>query len=191
PLGMLGHSPNIGLAFDPDRARRLMAEAGYPSGRNFQKIEAWASIGRDTPQITTYLQTQWREYLGVEVTWRLFDWNDLRERLMTQVPHLYTLGWLADYPDPDSFLRVALHHPMYNHWHNTQYEQLLDTARGLADPVERVKFYQAADRLLMHEAGILPLFYSRRHWLIKPWVKRYPVSALSASYWKDAIIVPH
>ena len=86
---------------------------------------------------------------------------------------------------------MALHHPIYNHWHNAQYEQLLDTARGIADPVERLKFYQAADRLLMHEAGILPLFYSRRHWLITPRVKGYPVSALRAAYWKDTIIEPH
>ena len=56
------------------------------------------------------------------------------------------------------------------------------------DPVERIRFYQAADRLLMQEAGIMPLGYGQQHFLIKPWVKRYPISAVSAEYWKDVII---
>ena len=51
--------------------------------------------------------------------------------------------------------------------------------------------YQAADRLLINEAAVVPLIYDNFHMLIKPWVKRYPVSPLSCDYWKDVIIEPH
>lgn len=135
-----------------------------------------------------YLQVQWREHLGLQVIWQNFEWNDYQERMATHTPHLFIFGWVADYPDPDSFLRVALHQ---QHWHHEQYEQLLDAARRTDDPVERLKFYQAADRLLMQEAGIMPLTYGQWHLLIKPWVKRYPISPLSHNYWKDVIIEPH
>jgi len=44
---------------------------------------------------------------------------------------------------------------------------------------------------LMQEAVLMPFKYNQWHFLIKPWVKRYPISALSESYWKDVIIEPH
>ena len=105
-----------------------------------------------------YLQSQWREHLGIEITWRTFEINDFMERLAVHTPDLYIWGWEADYPDPDSFLRVG-QHSSYHTWHNEQYEQLLEAARRINDPVERLKFYQAADRLLIQEAGSMPLYY--------------------------------
>jgi DNA-binding CsgD family transcriptional regulator len=123
------------------------------------------------------------------MTWQMFDDNDYFERLATHTAHLFNIGWVAGYPDPDDFLRVALH--WHHGWHNEQYEQLLESARRIDDPVERLKFYQAADRLLTQEAGIMPLGHSQMPLLVKPWVKRYPVSALRAEYWKDVIIEPH
>jgi ABC-type oligopeptide transport system substrate-binding subunit len=56
---------------------------------------------------------------------------------------------------------------------------------------ERLKFYAAADRLLVQEAPVIPLFYDSVHYLLKPWVRRYPISPLRADYWKDVIIEPH
>ncbi len=186
PPGLPGHSAHIGLPYDPERARRLLAEAGYPQGRGFPNIVAWAPRGIDDRLYS--LQAQWREQLGVEIMWQIFEWNAYKERQATHTSQLFTFGWVADYPDPDTFLRVALHQ---QHWHNEQYEQLLETARRVNDPVERLKFYQAADRLLVQEAGIMPLIYVHRHLLIKPWVKRYPISALDAYYWKDVIMEGH
>ncbi len=189
PPGLPGHTERIGLAYNPERAKRLLAEAGYPQGRGFPGIEAWRLLLTDDRHYR-FIQAQWRENLGVEVTWQTFEWNEYNERLSAHTPHLFAGGWLADYPDPDSFLRVGLHQPGTQCWHNAQYEQLLDAARRISDPVERLKFYQAADRLLVQEAGIMPFSYGQWHVLFKPWVK-YPISALSAHYWKDVILEEH
>ena len=51
--------------------------------------------------------------------------------------------------------------------------------------------YQEADRILVEEAAIMPLAYWRCHWLVKPWVRRYPVSTTKSWFWKDVIIDPH
>ena len=61
----------------------------------------------------------------------------------------------------------------------------------MTDPAERLKFYQAADRLLMDEAGVIPLTYERNHVLLKPWVKRFPISPIKTTYFKDIVIEPH
>ena len=103
---------------------------------------------------------------------------------------MFVLGWIADYPDPDEFLRLLMHRPAIR-WHNQDYEQLLETARHSADSVERLRFYAAADRLLVQEAPIIPLYHARLHYLLKPWVKRYPISPFGAEYWKDVIIEAH
>ena len=71
------------------------------------------------------------------------------------------------------------------------YEQLLEAARRITDETERLKFYRAADRLLIEEAAIIPLFHGQQHYLIKPWVRRYPCSPIRVSYWKDVILDPH
>jgi ABC-type oligopeptide transport system substrate-binding subunit len=189
PPGLPGHSPGIGLAYDPERAKHLLAGAGYPQGRGFPALEVWGPYVGDDP-LWRYLQTQWREHLGLEVAWQSFEWNDYLKRLAARLPNMHCLGWGAAYPDPDCFLRTGPQ-AKYHCWHNAQYEQLLDAARRINDHAERLKFYQAADRLLMQEAVIMPLGYHQAHRLIKPWIKQYPVNSVYASYWKDVIIEPH
>jgi ABC-type oligopeptide transport system substrate-binding subunit len=190
PPGMPGHLTDGALSCDPDRARRLLAEAGYANGRGFPPIEAWTPESVVVSPHPAYLSTQWREQLGVQVQWQTFDWNVYNQRLLSGTPALYRLAWIADYPDPDSFLRLALHQP-YVRLQHARFEELLTTARRIADPTERLKFYQAADRLLVDEALIMPLLHTRHHYLLKPWLKRFPITPLKASYWKDVIIEPH
>jgi ABC-type oligopeptide transport system substrate-binding subunit len=76
-------------------------------------------------------------------------------------------------------------------WQNEGYEQLIEEAQSLMDQGQRLQFYQQADRILIEEAAIVPFLYGRRHYLLKPWVRRFPSSGLKNWYWKDVIIEPH
>ena len=186
PPGMPGHSAGIGLPYDRERARRLLAEAGYPGGRGFPIVEALRPPGAEKE----YLQTQWEENLGVDVVWKAVDWGLFADRLETEPPHLFLTGWLADYPDPDNFLRVCPHARL-TRWHNETYLKLVEEARRITDQEERLKLYGQADRILVEEAAVMPLYYWRMHLLVKPWVKRFPTSAIKWWFWKDVIINPH
>jgi oligopeptide transport system substrate-binding protein len=190
PPGMPGHLAGSALPYDPDRARQLLAEAGYAQGRGFPAIEVWTPESAVMNPSPAYLTAQWRDHLGIQVQWQTLEWNTYNQQLLIRTPHLYRLAWIADYPDPDSFLRLALHQP-YVRLHHARFEDLLTTARRIADPTERLKFYQAADRLLVDEALIMPLLHTRHHYLLKPWLKRYPITPLKTSYWKDVVIEPH
>jgi oligopeptide transport system substrate-binding protein len=190
PPGLPGHAAGIGLAYDPEQARRLLAEAGYLNGRGFPVTEAWDGYIFAYPPTFNSLATQWHDQLGIQVHWKHLEPVEFLKRLRAEPPQIFFMAWRADYPDPDSFLRVLMRQP-YMRWRHNDYEQLLETARRSADHTERLKFYAAADRLLMQEAPILPLFYGRWHYLLKPWVKRYPISPLKASYWKDVLIEAH
>jgi len=188
PPGMLGHSSEIGLPYDPDGARQLLAEAGYPDGRGFPVLEAVVFDAVRTRG--EYLQEQWHRVLGVETEWDVLSWAAFLERLSGPAPRILCLMWAADYPDPDDFLRVCRRRT-WPGWQNRDYDQLVREAREACDPEQRMGYYRKADLLLVEEVPILPLTYEREHLLVKPWVSRYPTSATQAAFWKDAVIRPH
>ncbi len=184
PPTIPGHSPGIGLPYDPAQARQLMAQAGYPDGQGFPKLE----IDWHRPsQTLEYLKSQWLDNLNVEVAIEIADWGTIISTYASK--NAYYLGFSADYPDPDNFLRVCVGYTL-PHWINDQYDQLLEEAQRTMDQGDRIRLYQEADKILMEEAVVIPLVYSQDHYLIKPWVK-IPIRGYDPRYIKDIILEPH
>jgi ABC-type oligopeptide transport system substrate-binding subunit len=190
PPGMPGYSPSIGLPYEPDRARRLLAEAGYPEGRGLPKLSMIAPNRPLFVQLGEFLQTRWKEELGIELLWQVMEWAELNPYLKSTPPHLFLVAWEADYFDPHSFLRSGIQSSNL-HWRDAVYEQWVEEARRTVDREDRMALYAQVDRRLMEEAVSIPLVYPRHHFLIKPWVRRYPISAIRYWFWKDVILEPH
>jgi ABC-type transport system substrate-binding protein len=188
PPGMPGHSPGIALPYDPERARTLLAEAGYPDGRGFPTDQCVAVKNPSFSPVLAYLQAAWLENLGVDIHWTKISWAEMMAKLShPQPPRMWPMGWMADYVDPDNFLRVAQWRN--GRWQNEEYDKLIETARRLLDPQQRMRMYQQADKLLVEEAPVVPLIYRRQNHLVKPWV-RIPPAGLRY-HWQDFIIEPH
>lgn len=190
PPGMPGHSPGIGLPYDPDRACQLLAEAGYPGGRDFPVVDLLVPSFPAFSLGSEYLQAKWRENLGAEIAWEAMEWGMFLDRLDREPPHMFALAWGADYPDPDYFLSVDFLRERTG-WRNEAYDRLMEQAKRITDQEERMKLYGQADRILVEDAAIIPLTYDRSHLLVKPWVRKFPMSAIKAWFWKDVIIEPH
>jgi oligopeptide transport system substrate-binding protein len=189
PPGMPGHSPGIGLPYDPQRARQMLAEAGYPGGKKLPPIVATTFPGHN--ELSAYIIQQWERILGIEISEEVLEWDLLINRLNEDPPQLWLgLGFVTEYPDPDALLRVGF---PWNEtgWRNETCRRLIEKARTAINQDERIRLYAEAERIMMNEAAIIPMTYSRRLFLIKPWVKKYPLSAMRDSYWKDVIIEPH
>lgn len=190
PPGMPGHSPGIALPYDPGEARRLLARAGYPDGRDFPPVELLLAKGQEA--LGQHLQAQWREILGIEVTWAAVDWVSFLHRLQKSPPPLFSLAAATDNPDPSAFLDEP---PPGGKFPDTpaaaDYVRFVEQARSLADTAARMRLYQQAERIGIEEAWIVPLVYRRFHCLLKPWVTRYPLSVSGKWFFKDVVLGPH
>jgi oligopeptide transport system substrate-binding protein len=190
PPGMPGHLPGIGLPCDFRQARQLLAEAGYPSGQDFPVIECVAR--RDQVDLGENLQAQWEKNLGVKIHWETVEWQAILSRLGEQVPHLLIMGWMADYPDPDNFLRARIDHIQYQSgWRNERYDRLVRQAQRSLDQGERIKLYGEAEQILVDESPIMPVFHTSVRLLVKPWVASYPTTGLKEWFFKDVVVRPH
>jgi oligopeptide transport system substrate-binding protein len=189
PPGMPGHSAGIALPYDPEGARKLLTEAGYPDGRDFPTIHCLAPTQVDS--IKEYLLAQWQDNLGVEIEWDSMEWSEYLERIHSgEIPDMCWYGWGADYPDPDSFLCGGLTMGM-EMWQNERFNILIEKARRITDQKERMKLYKQADKILVEEAAVMPLNYGRWHIFVKPWVSKWTTSGINIYVWKDVIIEPH
>lgn len=188
PPGIPGHSEGIGLPYDPAQARELLAEAGYPGGLGFPNITT-SNSAESAPYMDS-IQENWKNNLGIEFSWRIHDWSTHLQLVSRNHPQLFDLSWIADYPDPDSFLRGSNLCDI-TCWQNDTYSDLVERASRASSRVERMHLYREADKILMEAAVILPINYYQELLLVKPWLKKFPVSAFSWLYGKDVILGAH
>jgi len=162
PPGMLGHNPRIGLAHNPDRARRLLAEAGYPGGKGLPPIVLGYNTQEDHKLVAEAVQAMWQRTLNVVVKIENQEWKVYLKKLQTDPFVVHRAGWGADYPDPDNFMKLFTSNSGNNHgrWKNPRYDQLLDQAASQSDNTTRTQLYDQAQRLLTEtDAAIAPLFW--------------------------------
>ena len=177
PPGMPGYSDQLeGIPFDPDMARQLLAESQYAADLP-EIIFSTVDRGGEPSATTQFMLDAWQEELGVEVTADLIEPDVYYYELESVAEHMYTYGWVADYPDPENFLDLLLHSESHDsRYRNPQFDSLLIRARS--EPVReiRLKFYTEAEQLLMDDAGIIPLFHVKDYVLVRPHVGGFGIS---------------
>jgi oligopeptide transport system substrate-binding protein len=185
PPGFPGYNENlVGLEYDPEFARQLLAESKYADPDTRPRIEVTVpgtggTIGLDLEVIIE----MWRQELGVEVEIQQVEWATYLEDLNQQRFQAYGgLGWQADYPDPQDFLDILFHtESSINHgaYSNPELDAVLEEARTEADLEKRVSLYHQAEKMIVDDAAWLPLWYAgERYVLIKPHVENYRVTPM-------------
>ena len=188
------YSEGLALPYDPEGARSLLAEAGYPHGQGLPTIEMVNGHASLSVEVNLrFLQDQWQENLGVNMHWEtIWEWGAFLQRMQEDPPHLFFIRWAGKHTDPDDFLLLESSLVWeIARWRHPDYFAFVLKARRLADWSERMALYHQADRMLVEEAVLLPLAYDRVHFLVKPWVSRFVPSAIARWPLSELILQPH
>lgn len=175
PPQLSTYAPPRAASFDPQAAQELLAAAGYPHGKGFPTIELLYNSAEIHRDVAETLQDHWRRYLNVEVRLYNQEWKvvlDAQNRLQYD---LSRSSWVGDYLDPATFLEVFRSTSAHNRcgWKDTDYDALLDRARIATDSSERTRLYQEAEKRLLQQAPIIPLFHYTTLDLVSSEVRGY------------------
>jgi len=179
PEGVLSHNdaaPEI--PFDPEQAKALLAEAGYPDG--FDMKVAIMADSNTSLTISTILQQFWKS-IGVNAEIKAYDESSYYDiRRDGELPSYYN-SWSADFNDPDNFLYTFFSEKNTKgrsvNYDNRQIMDLLESARVMVNFDERMDAYQAIDNAVVHEDAVTLPLYQRNHlFCLNPRVQGFKVA---------------
>lgn len=151
-----------GLDYDIEEARRLMAEAGFPGGKGFPRVEYLYIPLPVEKNIAIELQSMWQESLGVTVSLTKQEQKVWLKSMRELDYHLCRSSWVGDYNDPSTFLDLFTTGNGNNRtgWSNTEYDQFIGEAAKEGDITARNGIFQKAEKTLVSDgAAIIPVYY--------------------------------
>jgi peptide/nickel transport system substrate-binding protein/oligopeptide transport system substrate-binding protein len=183
PPGMPGHDPDLqGYSYHPEKAKRLLAEAGYPDGTEFPVVQLWAIHQAESTKAELAAYQRYLAELGVQVEIRFApDWAAYQAMLEQGKLPMFRLHWTADIPDPDNMLFPLLHSTSPTNrtfYRNPLVDQLLEQARKKLPYAQRTALYREVERLVMDDAPWITQHYSVLEYLYQPYVQGIEVSLL-------------
>jgi peptide/nickel transport system substrate-binding protein/oligopeptide transport system substrate-binding protein len=174
------------VPLDRERARSLLAEAGFPGGRGLGPLAYHFNTNDANQRIAELLQAQLKE-IGVTLELRRLDWAAHIKLVDDGTAGFFRQGWIADYPDPENFLTVLFHSRNVgapgntSRYRNPAVDRLLDEADTLPSGAPRMKRYQEAEQIILDDAVWISLYFYASRGLIKPHVKGLERSAQSTA----------
>ena len=186
PAGIIGHDPELPeFAYDPARAKALLAEAGYPKGIDLRVTVNTKYKGNVA--IATAFQQQ-AKASGIRVTVEQVDsaaWSDMKKNGGVDCS---ISNWYVDYLDPESMLYPMMHTDTNSSfWHNAEFDQLMKDGIATTDEAERQKIYVKAEHIMTREDwATTPLYNETKFYLLKPSITGFEIDSTFRMFWKDA-----
>jgi len=161
-----GYSPSGTYEHDVEKAKTLLAEAGYPNGI---ELELWTPVGRylmDT-KVSENFQAQWSE-AGINVKIKQWEFQALMSEIKKGEFDMVLLGWSPSTADADQGLYPVFHSSQFPpasnraHYSNVKVDKLLVEAKSEVEPGKRKELYRQAQKIIVDEAACVFLYYVRQ-----------------------------
>jgi len=173
---------------DLTTAKALLAQAGYPNGKGFPAFTFLYNISNANKSIAEAIQGMWKKNLGITCTLRSEELGVYRADRHLLNYDVGRANWVGDYMDPNTFLDMWITGSGTNNcgYSNKSYDALIAKAKVTVDPKARMATLHAAEKILMTDMPILPIYYYTNPVLLSKHIKNFYQSTLGMVDWKNA-----
>lgn len=167
PPSLWGYNDEIqDYEYDLDKAKQLLAEAGYPNGFkvNFYAMTAVRAYMPDGPKVAEIIAADLKK-IGIETEIVSPEWTVYLDETREGKQDLFLLGWIGDNGDPDNFIYALLDQDNINgnnraRYANPELHEILIQAQSLTDQAEREELYKRAQEIIHEDQPWVPLAHA-------------------------------
>jgi len=169
-------------------AQKCLSDAGYGVGLTFPEITYIYNTNEAHKVLAETFQEMWRKNLGVQVNLMNQEWKVFIKTRQEGDFQICRDGWTGDYLDPMTFMDVFVTHSGNNdaHWSNKEYDDLIRKAKMSSDQNKRMELMHKAEKILMEEMPICPIYFYVNSFCMKDNIKKLGVSPLDLVDFSEA-----
>lgn len=196
PMSGYPHEKVKGFTYDPVKAKALMAKAGYAKGKGFPELTLYLNkSGGVNVKIAEFLISMLENNLGVKIVMETMPMSELFPKVEAGELSFWRFGWIADYPDPATFLN--LFHSSntegkegegnnYFSYLNPEYDKIFEAATKEIDAEKRNDLYAKADQIVIDDAVVMPIMFTVGIRLVNPLIKDFDINEME---YRDLAVV--
>jgi len=192
PPGMGNYQALKMMTYNPNKARQLLAEAGYLDGKGFPKFNILINTSETHRMIAEAIQQMWKEELHINAEIKNQEWKVFLDTQNNMNYEIARFGQIGDFMDPVTFLDIWTTGNGNNktHWGDPKYDELIHQAARTGEAKARLDLLHQAEELFLSKPPVVLIYWYTRGYLMQPSIKNWNSLALDKHNYKFIDLEP-